>query len=121
MPLLCQRSKKNYCHSFWNKNTYASQLAPVIFSPKLCYIIEYYSSSQNEFIVFLVFAMKLQYHLCKTAATPNALASGSRTAFLIASSHQPAIKKAVLRHCLQEPSPFHRKIYGCNYFQERSR
>jgi hypothetical protein len=28
-----QRSKKNYCHSFWNKNTYASQLAPLIFFP----------------------------------------------------------------------------------------
>ena len=58
------------CHSFANapkkitgtvfrKNTYASQLAPVIFFPKLCYIIEYYSSLQSFYIVFLVFAMKL--------------------------------------------------------------
>jgi len=59
LPLLCQRSKKNYCHSFWNKNTYATQLAPVFFFPKLCYIIEYYSSLQSFYIVFLVFAMKL--------------------------------------------------------------
>ena len=50
---------KKITGTVFRKNTYASQLAPVIFFPKLCYIIEYYSSSQSEFIVFLVFAMKL--------------------------------------------------------------
>jgi hypothetical protein len=36
-------------------------------------------------------------------------------------SHQPATQKTTLRHCLQERSPFHRKLYGHTYFQERLR